>query len=284
MTRSAASAASALRLALGEADRSRVVGVEHEYQVRRDGALVDARELIDHLPGLGPHLDPGDPHARRNEWGGITTADGAEAEIATPPVVLRPGFTASVLDLAARGEALLAAGLGVRCTLEGYSTHISVAVPDDQVVAVALRVARRFAPALGLLLDHEGSPGLLVRPRHGRLEVCSDFVPPERLQVGLVATVGFVLAAESGGAMPPAVRVRLEKARQRSGWYVDRAAYGTDLYAGRGDAELRRRWGGTMRAHDVLQQSWAAARPHLVGVASADELSAVEAFLTGGLP
>lgn len=283
MTRSAASAASALRLALGEPDRSRVVGVEHEYQVRREGALVDARDLIDDLPGLGPHLDPGDPHARRNDWGGITTADGAEAEIATPPVALRPGFAAEVVELAARGEELLAAALGPGCALEGYSTHISVAVPDERVAEVALRLARRFAPALGLLLDHVGSPGLLIRPRFGRLEVCSDFVPAGRLPAGLVATVGFVLAAESRSAMPPAVRVRLEPARQRSGWYVDRSAYGTDLYAERGDARLRRRWRGSVRARELLERAWATARPHLDGVASPEEVASVEATLTSGL-
>jgi hypothetical protein len=258
--------------------------VEHEYQVRRDGVLLDAREMIDDLPGLGPHLDPGDLHARRNSWGGITTADGAEAEIATPPVPLQPGFVTGVLDLVQRGEALLAGALGPDAALDGYSTHISVAVPDDTVVDVALRLARHFAPALGLLLDHAGSPGLLIRPRYGRLEVCSDFLPADRLRVGLVATVGFVLAAEAGRDLPPRLRLRLEPARQRSGWYVDRAAYGVDLYTEGRDATLRRRWHGTVGAADVLHQAWAAARHHLDGVTSSEEAAAVTAAIAAGVP
>ena len=62
-------------------------GVEREWRVvRRNGAAVDFRELVDRLPLDGRRLDPDDPHAHRCRWGGVVTADGREAEVATPPV------------------------------------------------------------------------------------------------------------------------------------------------------------------------------------------------------
>jgi hypothetical protein len=78
----------------------------------------------------------------------------------------------------------------------------------------------------------------LVRPRPGRTELCGEFIENE----SLAAAAGFVAgttracaaAVRRPGArtvLPPRLDVRLARAMHRYGWYVDRRAFGTDLYA-----------------------------------------------------
>jgi hypothetical protein len=52
---------------------------------------------------------------------------------------------------------------------------MSACRPDEFVVEVGQMVLRSFAPALMFLLDAATSPGLLVRPRHGRLEFGGEY-------------------------------------------------------------------------------------------------------------
>ena len=138
-------------------------GVEHEYRVLTARGPVDARTIIDDLD-LGPRVDPTDPHAHRGPWGGVITADGAEAEVATPPVLVAPSAVATVAALARRGRAVLDDALGDDRRLEGYSTHLNVSVPRRGDRRAAMRFARSFAAPLTPLLDRPTSPGLLVRP------------------------------------------------------------------------------------------------------------------------
>ena len=64
-----------------------LLGLELEFSVRsRAGGPVHFGSLIHRLAMDGSALDPGDPNAYRCSWGGVITSDGAEAEIATPPV------------------------------------------------------------------------------------------------------------------------------------------------------------------------------------------------------
>ena len=64
-----------------------LLGLELEFSVRSErGAQVHFGSLIHRLGLDGTTLDPGDPNAYRCSWGGVITSDGAEAEIATPPV------------------------------------------------------------------------------------------------------------------------------------------------------------------------------------------------------
>lgn len=86
-------------------------GVEHEYLVLGPSGRVDVRTLVDGLD-LGVRADPTDPHAQRCAWGGVVTADGREAEVATPPVDVAAGAAAEVVALAAMGRSVLATALG----------------------------------------------------------------------------------------------------------------------------------------------------------------------------
>ncbi|MGY1618513.1 hypothetical protein ACI797_17390 [Geodermatophilus sp. SYSU D00691] len=267
------------------ADARPVCGVEHEYEVRdAAGRVLDFRDLVDALP-LGRRMDPGDPHAARGPWGGVVTADGAEAEVVTPPVAVGPGAPAEVAAWAHRGREFLTAALPAGTALTGYSTHVSVAVPDAMVRSTARLVVERFAPALMLLLDRASSPGLLVRPRPGRLEICGEHLEGRGLRhvVAVVVAVAGLCASTPVRDLPPRLRVRTEASRQRYGTYVDRTAFGSDLYAAGRGAPLRTRRGPTTAgAHLAAVVELLA--PRLAALLAADDLADLRAVAAGRLP
>lgn len=263
------------------------LGVEHEYRVHGPGGIVDVRTVIDGLD-LGVRADPTDPHAQRGTWGGIVTADGAEAEVATPPVLVGPGAVARVADLAMLGRAHLAAALGVDHRLEGYSTHLNVSASRHGERSRAALFARTFAPALMLLLDRPTSPGLLVRPRPGRLELGGEYADGGDLEVALLFALGATLALGSARDRRSCRALTLdlvaEPARERYGWYVDRRAAGPDLYALGRDTPLRRSATGVIvTAGRHLEDAWAVARARLVGLLPDEELVRVD-DVVGGTP
>ena len=270
-----------------------VVGVEHEYEVRDGGGrLLDFRQVVDRLP-LGRRLDPGDPHAARGPWGGVVTADGAEAEVVTPPVPVAPGAPAAAVGWARRGRAFLEAALPAGTTLTGYSTHISVAVPDPLVRRTARLAVERFSPALMLLLDRSTSPGLLVRPRPGRLEVCGEHLEGTALRHAVavvIAVAGSCAAALSDPAtpLPPALRVRTERSQQRFGTYVDRRAFGPDLYAEGRATPLRTRTRTRSRGRTTAGTHLAAVvdglGDRLAQLLSPADLESLRAVVAGDLP
>lgn len=264
-----------------------MIGVEREYNVAGPDGIVDARTIWPRLTGLGVALDPGDPNARRGSWGGVITVDGADAEVVTPPVRLQPGCTARVGSLAAVGEWHLRASLPEPLGLRGYSTHISVEVDDRKVVRVARIIAHRLALPLMLALDRADSPGLLVRPRPGRLEICGEFAAGSQLRAAVGLTVGIALLAEQAVGfsrltcrLPEVPHPRVEPAVERFGYYVDRAAFGPDLYrAGRGTRLVHRR--RTVTAGEVLARIWSAARTLAATALGRDELELVDALAAG---
>jgi hypothetical protein len=270
--------------------RRRYIGIEHEYVVHAGDKRVDFRELIRSLDIDGEAIDPADALARRCRWGGVVTADGAEAEIATPPVALGGGFSALADSLARAGRFELERSAGGH-SFEGYSTHISISMDDDVVQAAAKVYAERFAPALMLLLDSPSSPGLLVRPRPGRLELCGEHADGERLRAAALFAAGSALAAERAVTdrrfrrqLPPRLRVKTVPSLQRYGLYVDRAAFGCDLYRHGRSSTLRTRRGGRLTADEHLRQSWRCARSMLAGVVDEVELHSVDALVSAATP
>jgi hypothetical protein len=270
--------------ALLEPDERPVCGVEHEYELRDvRGAVLDFRTVAGTLD-LGQRLDPGDPHAYRGAWGGVVTADGREAEVVSPPVPVGAGAADLVHAFCTAGRRHLADRLPAGATLTGYSTHISTEVPDAVVRQVATLVVRRLSPALMLLLDRRTSPGLLVRPRPGRLEVCGEFAQGRtlRLAVAVVVAAGQLCAAQPK-ELPPPLRVRSERAKERFGTYVDRSALGPDLYSVGRAAVLRRR-GGRVTAGEHLAEVVALLDDRLRALLAADDLAALHAVVAGDLP
>jgi hypothetical protein len=253
---------------------------------------LDARRLIAGLPLGGRTLDPGDSHALRCPWGGVVTADGREIEIATPPLDLADGGIAGTVALAARGHGALVDGLdaalddGVR--MRGYSTHLNVEVDDRDAVRIARTVVARMAVPVMLLLDRRDSPGLLVRPRHRRLELGGEYQTGDALRASLVMAVGVTMAAErllrdrrSRRRAPPVLDLRTVPSPQRYGWYVDRRAGGPDLYTEGRAAALRTARGRSISAGEVLDATWLMARGELIGVVDDIDLTAVDALVDG---
>jgi len=158
-----------------------LVGLEHEYSLTRDGQPLDFRTILHTLPVPGLRLDPGDINAYRLRSGLALTADGAEAELATPPISVQPGFAAEVELWAAMARTQLDAVLPAGVEASGYSTHISVALPGVEGEPVARLYARTFAAAFAFLIENTDSQGIYIRPRTGRLELCGDFVDGPRL-------------------------------------------------------------------------------------------------------
>ena len=269
-----------------------LVGLELEFSVRSgQGRRIHFGSLIHRLALEGAPLDPADPNAYRCPWGGVITCDGAEAEIATPPVWTRPGFTGELQAWSGKGEAALHRALPQAIHLEGYSAHLSAAMPARLNDRVCRLYAERFAAGLMLLTDWISSPGLLVRPRPGRTELCCEFVTGETLLAAAAFVAGTTKACAAAirgqgtpALLPPRLEVHLVPAVRRYGWYVDRRAFGTDLHAACRRSLLPRASGGTISAQSYLELAWAAARQALAGDAAPADLQAAEAMITGHLP
>ncbi|HEY3035341.1 MAG TPA: HYR domain-containing protein [Streptosporangiaceae bacterium] len=269
-----------------------LLGLELEFSVRSArGGRVHFGSLIHRLALDGTALDPGDPNAYWCSWGGVITSDGAEAEIATPPVRARPGFAARLEAWAHAGEAELRRAVPRGVELDGYSAHFSAAMPARLNDRVCRLYAETFAAGLMLLMDRADSPGLLVRPRPGRTELCGEFIKDEPLAAAAAFVAGSTRACAAAvrrrsarTALPPRLDVRPARAVHRYGWYVDRAAFGTDLHAASRRALLPRASGGTISAQSHLELAWAAARQALADDAAASDLQAAEAMVTGSLP
>ena len=288
-------ASNALAAALGPAPAAPPgawLGLEHEFLVRgRDGSPLDFRTLIHEL-GIGHrHLDPADPNAHRLPSGAVVTCDDAEAEVAIPPVPGTGSFSGRVVAAADAARSAIADRLPRGVRLEGWSTHLSVSVTSDVLDACGRRYPTTFAPALMLLMDRARSPGLLVRTRPGRLELCGEYVAGPALQAAVTFAAGSVraLAAhiEGIGAIPvPRLRGRIRMADTRYGWYVDRRAFDDDLYSTGRRTRLPLAAGGTITAGEQLERCWSAARAALVRSAGVrpDDLAVTDDIVAGRLP
>jgi len=269
-----------------------LLGLELEFSVRSgQGGRVHFGSLIHRLALDGSALDPGDPNAYRCSWGGVITSDGAEAEIATPPVPTRPGFASQMLSWAETGEAELRRVVPAGIELTGYSAHFSAAMPARLNEPVCRLYAERFAVGLMLLMERADSPGLLIRPRPGRTELCGEFVAGQPLPAVAAFVAGSTRACaaavsrrSAGSLLPPGLQVHLAPAVHRYGWYVDRAAFGTDLHAASRRTLLPRASGGTIAAQSHLELAWAAARQALAEDAADTDVRAADAMVAGSLP
>ncbi len=251
---------------------------------------VDFRHIVDGMRLGQPNLDPADPLAYRLPSGASLTCDGAEAEIALPPTFIGPGFAFEVAARANLERASMMRCLPRDMEVEGYSTHISVSVPDALTQAVCRMYATTFAPAMMLLLDRRESAGLLIRPRPGRVELGGDYLVGDQLAAAAAFAVASVLncadLARQGvrDGLPDELDVHVEQAVVRYGWYVDRTAFGGDLYVDGRSAALRTIDGEAVSAQRHLEDCWRLARQTIEGVASADELALVDEAVRGERP
>ena len=235
----------------------------------RGDAPVDFRELIHTLGLPGRRLHPIDGHRYLTPSGIAIMAEGVAAEVASPPISLGPGFARELDAWSASGFAHLRGPLDSDIRLKGCSTHLSVECDPRLADEVAWLYAQTFAPAFMLLLDDSGSPGLLVRSRPSRLELCGEFATDSRLRAAAAMAAGSVLALSDAlrdrqRPLPPRLRGMIEPARRRFGWYVDRRSFGPDLYRQGRNVTLRRLDGGTISGQAQLEACWEIARDALV--------------------
>lgn len=255
------------------------LGVEHEYVVAGPDGAVDFRMLV----GAHPHglagLHPDDARARWLPDGALLTADGREAEVATAPVPVGPGCSHDALARCDAAYAVLRDGLADDLALQGYSTHLNVSVADRHVLRTARRFVSSHAIPMMLLLDRAESPGLLVRPRPARLELGGEYLSGDPLRAAAVFATASTLALRRRVPRHLRVPVKVEQARERYGFYVDRTAAGPDLYASGRSTRL-----GGRTAQDQLVRVWDWTRPAAVGVLAEDELRLVDDVVSGSAP
>jgi hypothetical protein len=228
------------------------VGVEHELRVWAGPVQLDFRQVLPEIAGHLRSLDPGDPRARRLPSGVVLTADGREAELATPPIAWDAAAPRLLDELLAAERSELAGRVGEAAgadRLTGFSTHVNLSVPDDRVVDVGRRFARYGGLATALVAEPASGSGLLVRPRRGRLEIGGEYAEGEHL-VALVTFVGAVVAALLADARPPDVPEPVTApAREKFGWYLPVEGPYADLLT------------SPVPDRDLLAAAWEWARP-----------------------
>lgn len=265
-------------------------GVEHEFEVFDRGNKVDFRNVIHTLGVPGWRIDPDDHHAYKTRYGFKVTCDGAEAEVATPPVDVSPGFISELVGWSVWARRTLEMLLRPKMAIVGVSTHINVSVDEDVADRASGIFSRTFAPAQMLLMDGADSPGLLVRPRDGRLEIGGEYVTGSQLVAAVaVATAGAATCAGAARSywaksrLPPAVRVDVVRAVDRYGWYIDRSAFGVDLYTDGRATRLRRELIGSITGQRLLDAAFTSVRrnAHLF---SPDEMAATGRIVRGDDP
>ena len=209
------------------------VGIEHEFEVTLHGKPIDFRRLLPQLLVGQVRADPADPLATRMPWG-VITADGLEAEIATAPIEVTPGFVARAVDATIEAGRALREACPADHRLIGFSTHISVSWTVRRDDRLARTWASVFAPVLMLMLDQPTSPGLVVRPRPGRLELCGEYASGDQLAAALAFAAASVRAIQR---IPRRelrkwfVDMSMQPSLDRYGWYIDRTSFsGSDLY------------------------------------------------------
>jgi hypothetical protein len=261
-----------------------LIGVEHEYRVfGAGGRQADFRALIHTLRWDGLRLDPGDANAYRLRSGLAVTADGMEAETASPPVETATGFAEQVVAWAAMGKRELERSLGPGYYLEGYSTHLSVSLPDEGAEDLARLYALTFGLVFARLIEGPESLGVYVRPRPGRLELCGEYAAGERLRLAAEYAVGSVRAC-AAGKHPPGLAGRLLAGRERFGYRLHRTeAFGFDSYAATGRDAYPLAIGGSASLADLARASIDITGDHLEADQPGQRDALLQAALAGPL-
>jgi hypothetical protein len=194
--------------------------------------------VIGLVAGNLPPLDPGDPRARRLSSGVALTADGREAELASPPLPVAFD-TPRQIDALLRSERTELRDLVLAhdvTGISGFSTHLNVSVPDDRAVEIGEQLVATCALGLAAVTEPTGSLGVFVRPRRGRLEFGCEYVEGPLLVAALTLFAACVIGLEEGSTLPRGRCPSRVASREKFGWFVEPSALGNA-------AELSETWG-----------------------------------------
>jgi len=255
-----------------------LVGVEREFQLDPARGPIDFRRLIHTLEIDGARLDPGDVHAYRLRSGAVLTADGVTAEVATPPVPVTSDFANALIGLQQAGLEELTRVLPEGIPVFGYSTHISISVPDDLNDELCALYARTFGPALMFQMNSIRTEGIFIRPRPGRIEFCGNYLSDDRLRTATAFAAASVEAclAHLGGsdsalaALPHDLDVVIGSDPIRYGLQLSAASFAPGTTA-RDQDLLLTSGSGRITLGELLQNSWQAIQPFLPGPRGAAE-------------
>ncbi len=238
-----------------------MIGAEQEFELFSRGKQLDFRALFPQaVKGVRSFPFRNCEGAVILDSGYMLGSDGKEAEFATVPI---NSNGAGCLTLArevsrCRNHLIqLLETMGVR-DVRGYSTHLNISVPFGREDEIASAISTTVAPSLILLMEAQQSPGLLIRPRRGRLEIGSEYIDDEKqLAAGAVFLAGVVSAyLRNGSLWNQFPRIRLKRSEEgniRPGIYLPRDAYGESLHDLGRQALLELENGQTLTAGEALE-------------------------------
>jgi hypothetical protein len=237
-----------------------MIGVEQEFELFAGGTKLDFQALFPRaIKGTRAVPFRNCDSAVIVESGYMLANDGREAEFATAPIRSGADGCLSLADEVSRCREHLLRTLHALDIddVRGYSTHLNISVPIGRESEIAAIISTTAAPALILLMEAKQSPGLLLRPRRGRLEVGSEYIDDKKqLAAAAVFLTGVILAylgQTSNWNKIPKIRLkRSEAANIRAGIFLPHDAYGESLHALGREARLELESGETIKAGEVL--------------------------------
>lgn len=238
-----------------------LIGVEQEFDLFSGESYLDFRRLFPQVVARTRSVPFRNcDSAVILDAGYMLACDGREAEFATAPVDWHGDGCLSLAREAVRCRLHMLRLLkesGVP-RVSGYSTHLSVSVPIGREWEIARAFAKTVGPALILLMEARQSPGLLIRPRRGRLEIGSEYLDDERqIAAAILLLTGAVRAYLQDPSLwrqYPRVRLkRWEAANIRPGIYLPHDAYGESLHERGRAAPLELTNGEQITAGKILE-------------------------------
>ena len=240
-----------------------LLGIEQEYDLFSGGRQLDFRTIFSRVIAQ-THSIPFRycDNAAILDAGYVIASDGQEAELATVAISSRNDGClrlAHEVSRCRRHMLLLLEKVGVG-EVRGYSTHLNISVPIGRELEMASALSKTVAPALILLMESRQSPGMLIRPRRGRLEIGSEYIDDEKqltaAAVFLTGVVHIYLHNELVWNLFPQLRlIHAEEANIRPGIYLPRNAFGDSLHDLGRTALVELESGEQITAGEILKRS-----------------------------
>ncbi|MCL4530125.1 MAG: SH3 domain-containing protein [Chloroflexi bacterium] len=237
------------------------LGVEQEFDLLGGDRYLDFRRLF---PRVIAHMRSvpfrNCDSAVILDAGYMLACDGREAEFATAPIDSHGDGCLTLAREAVHCRTHLVNLLAQNNIqqVRGYSTHLNISVPIGREWEIASAFSTTIAPALILLMEARQSPGLLIRPRRGRLEIGSEYIDDEtQLAAAIILLTGAVRSYLHDPSLwkqfPRVCLKKWEDANIRPGIYLPHDAYGESMHELGRTARLQLQSGKIIAAGKILE-------------------------------